>query len=60
MRAADWPALQAKHNLPPPPGEVIDARWVAARDDWYVQTAEGWYWLRPESRTWIHVPLGPL
>jgi DNA-binding ferritin-like protein len=53
-----WETISAKNKLPPAPGHVIDARWVMRNDDWYVQTKEGWYWLR--SGTWVKAPNGPL
>jgi hypothetical protein len=56
----NWAALFTKHNLPPAPGKVLNVRWVAGRDDWYVQTSRGWYWLRPEKRVWIYLPNGPM
>ena len=58
MNDAEWQVIAKKHNLPPAPGPVISARWVAGRDDWYVQTKSGWYWL--DKKSWVSVPLGPL
>jgi hypothetical protein len=54
----DWQDVWKKNDLPPAPGPITNARWVSARDDWYVQTDSGWYWLR--GKVWVKVPQGPL
>ncbi len=53
----DWQSIFTKHNLPPAPGDVVDMRWKARTDDWYVKTEAGWYWLR--GKVWTQVPYGP-
>ena len=58
MTPGEFKALLAKNKLPLAPGPVLDARWVAGRDDWYVLTSAGWYWL--SGKTWVPVPTGPL
>lgn len=57
-RAVDWwETISAKNKLPPAPEHVLDARWIARNDDWYIETKAGWYWLR--SGAWVKAPNGP-
>ena len=57
-RSIDWQSISDKNSLPPAPGWVLDARYVAGRDDWYIKTDTGWYWLH--GKIWKQVPNGPL
>ncbi len=56
----DYVAILAKYELPEPPGAVIGARRITRLDDWYVQTAEGWYWLDARDNKWVFSPMGPI
>ena len=49
-----------KHELPPPPGPALNWRYVTARDDWYVKTAQGWFWLDQRKLVWMPMAGEPL
>lgn len=53
--------LQVRENrgLPAPPATPTHVRYVAASDDWWLQTGEQWWWLDQRTRTWRAAPLGP-
>jgi len=46
-----------KAGLPVPVGQLLDARWVAASGDWYVETPEGWF--PPQGSHLEILPYGP-
>ena len=54
----DYAAILAKNGVPPAPGAVLDARYIAANGDWWARTALGWYWLR-NHKDWVPAPNGP-
>ena len=58
MSPKDWANLLQTNGLPPAPGTPLDARWIARNDDWWVRTAEGWYWL-DRRQGWVRAPQGP-
>jgi hypothetical protein len=60
-REEEYRAILARNNLPPPPGErVVGMRYNMGRDDWYVETESGWFWLdRRDPAEWKFCPLGP-
>lgn len=51
-----------KRELPPPPGDLsaLDYRYVTSRNDWYLKTADGWFWLDQREMLWKPVPYGSL
>lgn len=60
MRTAkEWEDLFTKNYLPEPPSSIVDARWIARSGDWYVRTAEGWFWLAVDRGRWVPCPNGP-
>ena len=50
----------ARSNLPVPDTEVLDLNYSASNGDWYIKTADGWFWIRgdagPKGKVWKHVP----
>lgn len=56
----EWEAVLKQNVLPSAPGPVLDARWIARSGDWWVETAQGWFWLRAGTQpAWVHAPNGP-
>ena len=50
-----------EHGLPVPEESLVNARWVAAHADWYVQTKKGdWLYYDARRRKWVMQPLGVL
>jgi len=47
-------------GIPQPPGNLIDARWIAT-GDWWAKTDQGWFWMRDDGprMKWMEAPLGP-
>ncbi len=49
----------ARHNIPAPPGDILELRWIAGRDDWWARLASGWFWFYARTKSWALAPLGP-
>jgi hypothetical protein len=50
-------ALVKKHGLPDlPGGRVLEMVWTARTGDWYVRTADSWYYCRYDARSRVWAP----
>ncbi len=39
-------------TFPAPPDDVVETRWRARFDDWYIKTPCGWYWFDARANQW--------
>lgn len=49
-----------KHGILIPDEKIINLKYVVRRDDWYIETAKGWFWYDVKSKKWVAAPMGPL
>ena len=56
---SDADVFLPKDKLPAPPGIALDYRYVTRHNDWWVKTAEGWFWMDLRSLEWKRSEMGP-
>jgi len=48
----DKRTILIKNGVRPPEDEILDVRWKARFNDWYVRTEAGWFWYDHGERGW--------
>lgn len=53
-----YTAIMVQNQLPAVDDEVLDMRWIARQDDWWLRTKRGWFWFDRRANAWKFSPIG--